>query len=123
MEEIGIEAIRAAVDAGRDVVKRTPVVPSVTLSEMLGSEMLGGNVVLKAENLQRTGAFKIRGAMNKLASLGDAVTRGVTAGPPAAGAAGWSYSTSACCCRCCSWRRRCACSGRCCRATTTPAPS
>ena len=75
MQDIGIEAIRAAVDAGRDVVKRTPVVPSVTLSEMLG-----GNVVLKAENLQRTGAFKIRGAMNKLASLGDAVTRGVTAG-------------------------------------------
>ena len=71
MQEIGIEAIRAAVDAGRDVVKRTPVVPSVTLSEMLG-----GNVALKAENLQRTGAFKIRGAMNKLASFGDAVDTG-----------------------------------------------
>ena len=70
MEEIGIEAIRRGCRCGRDVVKRTPVVPSVTLSEMLGSEMLGGNVVLKAENLQRTGAFKIRGAMNKLASLG-----------------------------------------------------
>ena len=75
MDEIGLDAIREAVDAGREVVKRTPVVPSVTLSEMLG-----GSVVLKAENLQRTGAFKIRGAMNKLASLGEAVSRGVTAG-------------------------------------------
>ncbi|HZI46029.1 MAG TPA: pyridoxal-phosphate dependent enzyme, partial [Ilumatobacter sp.] len=75
MDEIGLDAIREAVDAGREVVKRTPVVPSVTLSEMLG-----GSVVLKAENLQRTGAFKIRGAMNKLASLGEAVARGVTAG-------------------------------------------
>jgi threonine dehydratase len=73
--EVGIDAIRAAVDAGRDVVERTPIVPSVTLSEMLA-----GHVVLKAENLQRTGSFKIRGAMNKLASLGDAVARGVTAG-------------------------------------------
>ncbi len=41
---------------------------------------LGGNVVLKAENLQRTGAFKIRGATNKVASLGDAARRGVTTG-------------------------------------------
>jgi threonine dehydratase len=75
VHDAGLDAIREAVDAGRDVVKRTPVVPSVTLSEMSG-----GHVVLKAENLQRTGSFKIRGAMNKLASLGDGVTRGVTAG-------------------------------------------
>jgi threonine dehydratase len=75
VKAIDLEAIRAAVGAGREVVKHTPVVPSVTLSEMLG-----GSIVLKAENLQRTGAFKIRGAMNKLASLGDGVSRGVTAG-------------------------------------------
>jgi threonine dehydratase len=75
MQDVGIDDIRGAVDAGRDVVKRTPVVPSATLSESLGC-----NVVLKAENLQRTGAFKIRGAMNKLASLGEDVIRGVTAG-------------------------------------------
>ena len=36
--------------------------------------------MLKAENLQRTGAFKIRGAMNKLASLGARAANGVTAG-------------------------------------------
>jgi threonine dehydratase len=72
---ISIEHIRAAVDAGRDVVKHTPVISSVTLSELVG-----GDVVLKAENLQRTGAFKIRGAMNKLATLGATAARGVTAG-------------------------------------------
>jgi threonine dehydratase len=37
-------------------------------------------VVFKAENLQRTGSFKIRGAMSKLASLGDSVKNGVVAG-------------------------------------------
>ena len=70
MDVVSVEAVYAAAGAGRDVVKRTPVVPSVTLSEMLG-----GTIALKAENLQRTGAFKIRGAMNKLTSLGDAVLR------------------------------------------------
>ena len=72
---ISIDRIRAAVDAGREVVKHTPVISSVTLTELVG-----GDVVLKAESLQRTGAFKIRGAMNKLASLGAAAARGVTAG-------------------------------------------
>lgn len=36
--------------------------------------------MLKAENLQRTGSFKIRGAMSKLAALGPAAAGGVTAG-------------------------------------------
>jgi threonine dehydratase len=57
------------------VAKHTPVISSTTLSEDMG-----GSVVLKAENLQRTGAFKIRGAMNKLATLGDAAAAGVTTG-------------------------------------------
>jgi threonine dehydratase len=42
--------------------------------------MYGGDVLLKAENLQRTGAFKIRGALNKLRALGDLANNGVTAG-------------------------------------------
>ncbi len=75
MADVDLAAIRGAVASGREIVKRTPVVPSITLSEMLG-----GTVVLKAENLQRTGAFKIRGAMHKLASLGQAAANGVTAG-------------------------------------------
>ncbi|MFM9084011.1 MAG: threonine ammonia-lyase [Actinomycetota bacterium] len=61
--------------AGVGVVKRTPVVDSAALSERCG-----GTVVLKAENLQRTGSFKIRGAMAKIASLGSGAARGVVAG-------------------------------------------
>jgi threonine dehydratase len=67
--------IEAARRAGVGVVKRTPITESAALSERYG-----GNVVFKAENLQRTGSFKIRGAMSKLASLGDAVKNGVVAG-------------------------------------------
>ena len=57
------------------VAKHTPVVSSATLSDEIG-----GEIVVKAENLQRTGAFKIRGAMNKVASLGDDAARGVVTG-------------------------------------------
>ena len=44
----------------------TPIYGSETFSRLSGRE-----VFLKAENLQRTGAFKIRGAVNKLATLSD----------------------------------------------------
>jgi threonine dehydratase len=73
--EISSAAIDRAVDAGRDVVTHTPVTGSAALSDRFG-----GAVVLKAENLQRTGSFKIRGAMNKLSELGDEAANGVTAG-------------------------------------------
>jgi threonine dehydratase len=64
---------RAAVG---DVARHTPVLPSATLSERTG----GANVLLKAESLQRTGSFKIRGALNKLAAVGDACAPGVVCG-------------------------------------------
>jgi threonine dehydratase len=57
------------------VVKETPVLSSRTLSERAG-----GTVALKAENLQRTGSFKLRGALSKLAALGDACAGGVVTG-------------------------------------------
>jgi threonine dehydratase len=72
---VDLDDIRDARGVIADVVKRTPVISSLTLSADMG-----GNVILKAENLQRTGAFKIRGATNKVASLGDAAARGVTTG-------------------------------------------
>src|SRR4051812_17958842 len=59
-----IEAARARI-AG--IARVTPVFPSETLSRLAGREVL-----LKAENLQRTGAFKIRGAVNRIATLADA---------------------------------------------------
>jgi len=52
------------------VARVTPVYSSETLSRMTGRK-----VWLKAENLQRTGSFKIRGAFNKIAGLGDEVGR------------------------------------------------
>jgi threonine dehydratase len=61
--------------AGRDVIRETPVVSSRTLSERAG-----GEVVLKAENLQRTGSFKLRGALSKLSALGDGCAAGVVTG-------------------------------------------
>ena len=59
-----IEAARERV-AGRARV--TPVYSSETLSRLTGAR-----VWLKGENLQRTGSFKIRGAVNKIALLGGA---------------------------------------------------
>ena len=44
----------------------TPLYPSETFSRLTGRQ-----VYLKAENLQRTGSFKIRGAYNTIATLGD----------------------------------------------------
>jgi threonine dehydratase len=57
-------AIHKARAAGADLVRHTPVLSSRSLSEDCG-----GTVVLKAENLQRTGSFKLRGALSKLADL------------------------------------------------------
>ena len=44
------------------------------------SERGGATVALKAENLQRTGSFKLRGALAKIAALGDRCAAGVVTG-------------------------------------------
>jgi threonine dehydratase len=80
--------VRRAQAAIADVAKHTPVLPSVTLSQRMA-----GEIALKAENLQRTGSFKIRGALNKLAALGDGCTNGVTAG--SAGNHAWALAQAA----------------------------
>jgi threonine dehydratase len=59
-----IEAARGRIGS---LARVTPVYSSEALSRRSGR-----SVVLKAENLQRTGSFKIRGAVNKIATLGDA---------------------------------------------------
>ncbi len=69
------ERIAAARAAGDGVVRRTPLITSRMLSDRCG-----GDVVLKAENLQRTGSFKIRGTLAKLAELGAGSRHGVVAG-------------------------------------------
>lgn len=59
-----LDAIRDARATQAGVAVRTPTVASPRLSARTGA-----TVMLKAENLQRTGSFKIRGALNKLAAL------------------------------------------------------
>jgi len=84
---IDLDAIRAAREVGRGVVEHTPVTPSAYLSEQFG-----GQIILKAENLQRTGAFKIRGAINKLHRLGDLKENGVVAGSAGNHAQGLAFA-------------------------------
>jgi len=61
-----LEEIEAARDRISGHARVTPVYTSETLTRRSGRD-----VWLKAENLQRTGAFKVRGAVNKLATLSD----------------------------------------------------
>lgn len=70
-----IEEIRRARAALRGVARETPLLAADELSALFGCQ-----VYLKAENLQRTGAYKLRGAYTKIASLSDSErARGVIA--------------------------------------------
>lgn len=64
---VSLDAIREAAAALRGVVIRTPLLENPDVNAMLG-----GRLLLKAENLQRTGAFKIRGAYHRLSGLNEA---------------------------------------------------
>jgi tryptophan synthase beta subunit len=61
---VGIDAIRVAAERLDGVAHRTPMLTSRTLDTLTGA-----TVLMKAENFQRAGAFKFRGAYNKIASL------------------------------------------------------
>jgi threonine dehydratase len=68
-------AVRAAAERIEPFVHRTPVMTSRLLDEWLGTRAF-----LKCEHLQRTGAFKYRGATNAVQSLtADVAARGVAA--------------------------------------------
>ena len=69
-------------------MRHTPVVESEVLTARCG-----GRVLIKAENLQRTGSFKLRGALGKLAALGDGCDGGVVAG--SAGNHAWALAEAA----------------------------
>jgi len=64
---LNIQNIQEAQERIKEIVVKTPMAFAPYLSEVSQSE-----VYLKKENLQVTGAFKIRGAYNKLSSLSDA---------------------------------------------------
>src|SRR3954471_24566193 len=73
-ELISLDDVLAASQRLEGVAHRTPVLTSRSLDEATGAE----RVLLKAEHLQRVGAFKFRGAYNAVASLrADERERGV----------------------------------------------
>src|SRR4051794_12423797 len=55
--------------AGRLIAGELRETPVLEAGEL--SRRVGGDVVMKAECLQLTGSFKVRGAFNKMAGLGD----------------------------------------------------
>jgi threonine dehydratase len=68
---VTIDEVRAAAKRLAGVAHRTPVVTSRTLDERTGA-----NLFLKCENFQRMGAFKFRGAYNRLVQLDEQQRRG-----------------------------------------------
>lgn len=72
---VTFEDVRAAAERLHGVANHTPVVTSRTLDEMTGRQ-----VFLKCESFQRGGAFKFRGAYNRLSQLDPAARqRGIVA--------------------------------------------
>jgi threonine dehydratase len=65
--DLGIDDVRAARERVGARVRKTPLLPAGELSRRVGARTL-----LKAENLQLTGSFKVRGAFNRLSQLSDA---------------------------------------------------
>jgi len=74
--------VQAAARRLQGITLRTPL-----LENQRVNAMLGGQLFLKAECLQRTGSFKLRGAYNFLASMGEAERK--------KGAVGWSSGNHA----------------------------
>jgi len=68
---LDLASVQKAQQRVTEVIHRTPFSYAPILSAISGYE-----VYLKKENLQRTGAFKLRGAFNKIASLIEASQRG-----------------------------------------------
>jgi threonine dehydratase len=73
-ELVGRAEIEVARERIGDALRLTPVIDAVSLGDRLGRRTL-----LKAENLQRTGSFKPRGALSVMGSLDDTVTEVVAA--------------------------------------------
>ncbi len=61
--ELSLKNVEAALPVVREVAVRTPTVPFL--------EPGGGEVLLKLENLQRLGVFKVRGVWNRLSRLSE----------------------------------------------------
>ncbi len=66
MDLVTANAVHEAAERLQGVLQPTPIESSRALSSKVGS-----SVLLKCENLQRTGSFKMRGAYNRIARLSD----------------------------------------------------
>ncbi len=72
---VTVEDVRAAAAQIKGVAHRTPVLRSRTLDGLVGAE-----VFVKCENLQRVGAFKFRGAYNAISRLApEQLAKGIAA--------------------------------------------
>lgn len=80
--------LKLAAERLKGTARHTEIIPSPVLSEMTGHKIL-----LKPENLQVTGSFKIRGAYNKIASLSDEeLARGIVTASAGNHAQGVAYA-------------------------------
>ncbi len=80
--------LKQAAQRLKGTAKHTEIIPSPVLSDMTGHQIL-----LKPENLQVTGSFKIRGAYNKIASLSeDQLARGIVTASAGNHAQGVAYA-------------------------------
>jgi threonine dehydratase len=66
VELVTLDEVRAAAERLTGVAERTPLERSRAIGDLVGAD-----VWLKCENLQRAGSFKIRGAYNRIAQLSD----------------------------------------------------
>lgn len=66
MEKVTFDMIKEAAETIKGSVKRTQIVECPTMEALTGNK-----VYFKLENLQKTGSFKIRGALNKIMHLTD----------------------------------------------------
>ena len=83
--------LKLAAERLKGTARHTEIIPSPVLSEMTGHEIL-----LKPENLQVTGSFKIRGAYNKIASLTEEqIAHGIVTASAGNHAQGVAYAAQA----------------------------
>ncbi len=85
-----LKEVQAAADTLKGIIKKTPLIYSGVFSNESGNE-----VYIKPENLQLTGAFKIRGAYNRLSHLSEAEKEnGVVAASAGNHAQGVAYAAA-----------------------------
>jgi threonine dehydratase len=85
-----LEDLEEVRDGSADTVRTTPV---FSFGEL--SRRCGGTISIKAENLQRTGSFKLRGALAKLRGLDRSNCAGVVAGSAGNHAQALAYAARA----------------------------